>query len=55
MKIEFPNKEKLAQIFADEELPYIPEGFQAVDVIDMCIQALQAVIEEYPLEEYKPL
>lgn len=55
MKIEFPSKEKLAEMFADEELPNIHESCQTLDLIDMCVQAMQIVVEEYPLEEYKPL
>ena len=42
-------------MFADEELPSIPEGFTSIEWMDICIQAIQIVIKEYPLEEYKPL
>ncbi len=55
MSIELPDKETLAKIFAGEEILDIPGGADIVEVIDMAMEALKIAIEEFPLEDYKPI
>src|SRR5947209_2554931 len=58
MNIKFPNREEIALLFSDEDkppLPDLPEGMDWVEFLDMIMQALKIAIEEFPLEEYRPI
>jgi hypothetical protein len=55
MNIRLPSKEEIARLFSQEELPEMPEGMDFLEMCDMSLRALKIAIEEFPLEEYKPL
>lgn len=55
MKVKFPDKEKIAELFSDDEKSELSEGIDIVDLLDMAVQALKIAIEEFPLEDYKPI
>jgi hypothetical protein len=55
MKIEFPDKETIAEMFAGEDLPQVVAGNDMSELLEMICQALQLAVDEYPLEDYKPI
>lgn len=55
MKIEFPDKETFEAMFSDGEKPEIPEGTDHFELVEMFRQALKIAVEEFPLEDYKPI
>src|SRR5215212_2508873 len=55
MKIEFPDKEAFEAMFSDGEKPEIPEGTDHFELVEMFGQALRIAVEEFPLEDYKPI
>lgn len=38
-----------------EELPELPSGENPIDLLEMVLEALKLAIDEFPLDEYKPL
>jgi hypothetical protein len=55
MKIEFPDKETFDEMFPDGEKPVVPEGMDHFELMEMFGQALKIAVEEFPLEDYKPV
>lgn len=55
MDIRFPNKEEFAQMFSEEEIGNLPEGVDIIELCDVTVQAFKIAVEEFPLEDYKPI
>jgi hypothetical protein len=55
VKLNFPDKETISEMLAGDNFPKLPLGEDPIELLDMIFQALKLAIEEYPLQEYKPL
>lgn len=55
MDFNYPDRETIAAMFEGEELPKFTSEVDAIDMLDLGVQALKIAIEESSLEEYKPL